>query len=705
MKDFRLVILSSLTVATIGLVGHSKARADVLHLNWQVGGMADAGPVVGAGDVNGDGYDDVLVHFQKDDEVRLYLGSISGPESSASWSVDLRTDRTRVSIAGAGDVDGDGFEDVLIAEVYPTTTDINGPDDGTVRLYGGSPSGLSNAPVWTRTKEVSRFGFSIDGAGDLNGDGYDDVVVGDPLFTSCYGYSPSAGQQMADSEAFVFYGSSSGLSSQKDWSYVHDNEDGFVSCMGSEVSGAGDVDGDGYDDLLIGAPDYRNAEAPDGRAYLFEGSSSGLSASPDWTSVHAGISDSSAGSYGSPLSGVGDINGDGFDDVIVAGSANYGGSEYRSNRAYFFYGSPAGLAADPVRFQEGIDGGLYGQHFAGGDVDDDGYSDVLLKIQGESGYRLSLFHGSEEGIIDREAWSTDIGESGRVAPAGDIIGDGYADFIVGTASAGARVYHGGPNPSPVARSSSLSVNSGDTVEVSFQAYDPSDDPLTYSIPSKPSEGRLYNLNQDEESVEYRAPEDYSGPDHFIYEVEDPYGGTDVAAVNITVEPTNQPPEFVEPTPSDEVSTRVGREVAFTVAAEDPDDVALSYTASNLPDGASFDRRSREFRWTPSPAMGLDVYEVTFTVDDGALSASRDVYIVVRPQLEDVGVDAGDPTPDGGRSDTSSPPSDLAWSERSSGGCGCSSAGRPMSPPMSLILFVLTCAFGRCVSHVRRTAAR
>jgi hypothetical protein len=136
--------------------------------------------------------------------------------------------------------------------------------------------------------------------GDVNGDGYDDVIVG------AVGYDDG---ETDEGRVFVYYGSASGLPPAPDWTAESDQAGaGFAS-----VSRAGDVNGDGYGDVIIGASAYDNGQTDEGRVYVYHGSASGLSTTPD----EIAESNQDQAFFGFSVGTAGDVNGDGYDDVVV----------------------------------------------------------------------------------------------------------------------------------------------------------------------------------------------------------------------------------------------------------------------------------------------------------------------------------------------------------------------------------------------------
>ena len=168
------------------------------------------------------------------------------------------------SVQTAGDVNGDGYDDVIVGA---PNYDGGQEYEGKAFVYHGSATGLSFEADWTAESNVARamFGYSVSTAGDINGDGCDDVIVGAPLFFN---------GQIDEGVVFVYHGSVTGLSSGPARLLEMNQAEAY---FGISVSKAGDVNGDGYDDVIVGAYAYDNGQIDEGAAFVYHGSAAGLS--------------------------------------------------------------------------------------------------------------------------------------------------------------------------------------------------------------------------------------------------------------------------------------------------------------------------------------------------------------------------------------------------------------------------------------------
>ncbi|UCB52540.1 MAG: FG-GAP repeat protein [Candidatus Zixiibacteriota bacterium] len=265
--------------------------------------------VSGAGDVSNDGYDDLIIGAHRAGSGgKAYV--LSGKNGASLWTFTAEgvSDWFGFSVSGAGDVDNDGYADVVIGAAY---NNGGGANAGRAYVY----SGQTGTGLWTFTGEAAddHLGISVSGAGDVNDDGYDDLIVGANL-------SDAGGTDAG--RAYVYSGQTGGLL----WTFTGEAaEDHF----GRSVSGAGDVDNDGYSDLIVGAPMSDSGGADAGRAYVYSGQTGGLL----WTFTGEAADDY----FGWSVSGAGDVNNDGYDDLIAGGSGNDAVAS-SAGRAYVYSG-------------------------------------------------------------------------------------------------------------------------------------------------------------------------------------------------------------------------------------------------------------------------------------------------------------------------------------------------------------------------------
>ncbi len=430
-----------------GLSGHPVASA-LLDPNQSFAGMGFS--VAGAGDVNNDGYDDVVVGAPFYDSGQIDEGEayvfLGGPGGIGNGSLGhaatiLQSDQISAnlgsSVAGAGDTNGDGYDDVIVtAPLY----DSGQTDEGAAFVFLGGPTGIasggpSNASAVLQSDQAGdHLGSCAAGAGDVNNDGYDDVIVAAPFYT----LSPTA-----NGAAFVFHGGPGGVGngspSNADATLQSDQ---FFIQSGYSVAGAGDTNGDGYDDVIFGISQYNAGQLDEGAAFVFLGGPTGVGNGNPSNADATLQSDLAADNLGASVAGAGDVNGDGYDDVIV-GVPYYG----RRGAALVFLGGPTGVGngnptnADTI-LQADTQNRIFGFSVAGaGDVNGDGYDDLVVGTW-YGGPQISValvFLGGVTGVANGTP-ATAAATLGRfdqldlidVAGAGDVDGDGYDDIIVGS---------------------------------------------------------------------------------------------------------------------------------------------------------------------------------------------------------------------------------------------------------------------------------
>lgn len=342
------------------------------------------------------------------------------------WEFVGYRNRFGCSVSTAGDVNGDGYSDIVVGAYNYS---YSWPNPSFIFIFLGSPLGVDKSPDLKIYDGVGtdQYGHSVSCAGDINGDGYSDVIVGAP-------HSDDGIRNQG--RAYVYLGSRRGLNSKYVWRYSGGQE---AACLGYRVSTAGDVNGDGYSDFIIGAPYYDNGEDNEGRVFLFLGSAYGIPHTPDWT---AEINVAGA-CFGSSLAAAGDVNGDGYADVII-GAENYSNGQSGEGAAFVYLGSSTGLMDEPHWSKEGeAAGARFGYSVASaGDIDGDGYCDVIIGEPefSELGYttdgRVFVFRGSPEGLEENASWGAahlpNYQYGYCVSPAGDVNGDGFSDVIVGS---------------------------------------------------------------------------------------------------------------------------------------------------------------------------------------------------------------------------------------------------------------------------------
>jgi hypothetical protein len=356
-------------------------------------------------DVNGDGFDDLLVGSYENDaegksnvgRVFIYYGGSSGPDTGADVTLtgEAAQDRFGISVACAGDVNKDGFSDILVGAFL---NDAAGQDAGRAYLfYGGSALTNKNASAadlkLNAQAERDQFGLSVSTAGDVNGDGYDDVMVG--------AYQNDGGGANAG-RAYIYYGADD-MDTLPDV-VLTGEETGDQ--LGIRVAWAGDVDGDTYDDVIIGADRADVGSLFDaGKAYLFLGGPhmAGQNAEQADVILEGATEDEAFASVG----GAGDLDDDGFSDVVVGASA-----------------FTAGSGTEICDNFEDDDGDLFTDR-----RDPDCHLGQVYVFRGGSSIPPRISANDADYIIERPLGADGFGFS--LTSAGDVNQDGYGDLLIG----------------------------------------------------------------------------------------------------------------------------------------------------------------------------------------------------------------------------------------------------------------------------------
>jgi hypothetical protein len=347
-----------------------------------------------AGDVNGDGFGDVIVGADADMTAYVYLGGAGGISTSPVATLQGTDSYFGWSVASAGDVDGDGYGDVVVGAFGANS------NAGAVYVYRGGPGGTATTPAYTLHGFAgAELGTAVAWAGDVNGDGYGDVLVGAsgvssytgaayvylggasglgatpitiaaPAAGDSFGYSAWSaddvngdgyadivvGANYSTGAAYVFNGGTSGTALSPSTSLT--SPGGANSFFGCSVSTAGDVNGDGYADVVVGAFETVVSGANVGSAYVYLGAAAGLSTSVATTLTNPNPPAGGGGFFGFAVAGAGDINGDGLADVAVGADENAGGV----GDAYVYYGTGSGVATSPsITLPGPVTGGAFGK--------------------------------------------------------------------------------------------------------------------------------------------------------------------------------------------------------------------------------------------------------------------------------------------------------------------------------------------------------
>ncbi len=391
------LLISLLAPSALGAQGGAFSSNPLFEITQQHSSMSQTG------DLNGDGFDDfILGHTSTSpngvlDAGSAYIYSVS--TGSILYQIDGSYERGFLgsSVSGAGDVNGDGFEDFIIGA---PTEDPNGFEHaGSVYVYSGVSGNLIHQ--FDGQSPSTFLGGSVAAVGDVDGDGYSDVAMGGMFPEQVLVYSGKNG-----SLVHHFFGANP---------YDHFND---------SVEGAGDVNGDGFDDIIIGA---RGADPNGldwaGSAYVYSGSTGSLLYQFDGSEAK--------GTFGSAVSGAGDVDGDGFADVIIGAPHQSSQTPVNAGKVYVYSGATGAML---YQFDGNFYHGFLGQSVSSaGDLDEDGFSDLIfggggLYIHGAYG-EVHVISGKLGSVI--QSFIGDASKTfGRlVSGGGDMNGDGCPDVI------------------------------------------------------------------------------------------------------------------------------------------------------------------------------------------------------------------------------------------------------------------------------------
>jgi hypothetical protein len=377
--------------------------------------------VAGAGDVDQDGFVDVIVGAEGEDPGnspanagRAYV--FSGKDVRLLFELvspnEITLGSFGHSVAGAGDVNQDGHADLIVG----AWGEFGGR--GRAYVFGGRDGSILFELASPRM-EPGNFAMSVAGAGDVNQDGFADLIVG------CHGAE----------RAYVFSGQTGALLLE----LVSPNEE-QGSYFGESVAGAGDVDQDGFADLIVGAWREDPGASPQdaGRAHVF----SGRTGSP--LLELASPNEVFDGYFGWAVAGAADVNQDGFADLVVGAPGENPGIPSPAGRSYVFSGQSGSLLFELLSPNPSDQAGFGWSVRGAGDVNQDSFADLIVGAPFSSAGSAFVFSG-QDGALLSELTSPNAEPDGlfgySVSGAGDPNQDGFADPIVGA-------YVEDPDPSP-----------------------------------------------------------------------------------------------------------------------------------------------------------------------------------------------------------------------------------------------------------------
>jgi len=403
--NFIHIIMRVRSLFVVALLASSvSAQQPIFQFHGSSAGNLMGRSIAAAGDVNGDDLIDAIVGSPLDNGSGS-ANVLSGADGSVLYTLlgDSPGDEFGISVDGAGDVNGDGFADLIVGAPGDDNT---ANDAGSVRVISGADG--STLYTFDGDSANDNMGSGVAGAGDVNGDGFDDLIAGAPGDDNNGGNSGMAR---------VYSG--------RDGSILHSfNGDSAGDRLGSSVDGAGDINGDGRADLIVGAPNDDNTGLNAGMARVLSGANGAILYSFD--------GDKAGDEFGRVVIGTGDVDNDGTGDIAV-GAPLADTQAMDSGMVKVF----SGLTGAVLHTVEGQNtGDACGTSVAAGDADGDRLMDLLIGIPGDdtaalnAGAAIMVVGASGCDLYSLQGASQDDG-FGTAVGIGDFDLDGIGDAIVG----------------------------------------------------------------------------------------------------------------------------------------------------------------------------------------------------------------------------------------------------------------------------------